>query len=98
MKSQPAQTVSKVLNIEFKQNMETPGSKEGRVVAEILKNYFPGDTAQLKIFSKILEAKITTKLFANETILLEKKEDKNIQWAILQRKVQIPLQKSDSLD
>ncbi|NCN09181.1 MAG: hypothetical protein GW938_04995 [Leptospira sp.] len=98
MKPQPTQRSAKLHFVELKSQSENLISKENRVLAEISKNYQAGDYAKLLIQSKILEAKITTKLFANESILLEKTDGKNIQWSILQRKILLQMANSESKD
>lgn len=96
MKSQAIHKTSKFQTLEFKLKLENQFPKENRILAEISKNYLPGETAKLRIHSKFLEAKITTKLYANETILLEKQDNKESQWAILKRTSKFQFLSSDS--
>lgn len=96
MKSQAIHKTSKFQTLEFKLKLENQFPKENRILAEISKNYLPGDTAKLRIHSKFLEAKITTKLYANETILLEKQDTQESQWAILKRTSRSQFISSDS--
>lgn len=89
MKSHSLKSIQNPIHITLDKSIPATIIRDGRIMAEIQKNQLPGSIAQLKVGSEWIKAKISMKLFSNETLLLEKKESTKEAWSILKRTISL---------
>jgi hypothetical protein len=89
MKPSSIKSIQKPIHITLDKSIPTRMIRDGRILAEIQKNHLPGSIAKLKISTQWITAKVGMKLFAHESILLEKKENPNEIWSILKRTISL---------